>query len=120
MLSHPRAHNAVSPTPRISCEAVPPSVSPSGAQGGTSACSTGAALSFVSCIRVFDGSLIPSQVLWLQAGGLGDASEHLRTQLLAIVKGKGDIGPPLSRQRAVGTRLALDGPAYLEKRREHA
>jgi hypothetical protein len=35
-------------TPRISCEAVPPSVSPTGAQGGTSACSTGAALSFVS------------------------------------------------------------------------
>ena len=43
-------------TLRISCEAVPPSISPAGAQGGTSACSTGAALSFVSCIRLFGGS----------------------------------------------------------------
>ena len=40
------------PTLRISCEAVPPSVWPAGAQGGTSACNTGAALSFVSCIRL--------------------------------------------------------------------
>jgi len=32
---------------------VPPFVSPAGAQGGTSACSTGAALSFVSCIALF-------------------------------------------------------------------
>jgi hypothetical protein len=44
----------VGPTLRISCEAVPPSVWPAGAQGGTSACSTGAALSFVSCIALFD------------------------------------------------------------------
>jgi len=35
---------------------VPPSVSPAGAQGGTSACSTGAALSFVSCIALFGGA----------------------------------------------------------------
>jgi hypothetical protein len=40
-------------TPRISCEAVPPFILPAGAQGGTSACRTGAALSFVSCIRLF-------------------------------------------------------------------
>jgi hypothetical protein len=40
-------------TLRISCEAVPPSIWPAGAQGGTSACRTGAALSFVSCIRLF-------------------------------------------------------------------
>jgi len=38
----------------ISCEAVPPSIWPPGAQGGTSACRTGAALSFVSCIALFD------------------------------------------------------------------
>jgi len=31
---------------------VPPSISPAGAQGGTSACRTGGALSFVSCIRL--------------------------------------------------------------------
>ena len=46
-------------TPRISCEAVPPSVPPAGAQGGTSACRTGAALSFVSCIRLFGGASAP-------------------------------------------------------------
>jgi hypothetical protein len=40
----------------ISCEAVPPSSWPAGAQGGTSACSTGAALSFVSCIALFGSS----------------------------------------------------------------
>jgi hypothetical protein len=39
-------------TPRISCEAVRPSVLAAGEQGGTSACSTGAALGFVSCIRL--------------------------------------------------------------------
>src|SRR5512139_4159097 len=40
-------------TPRISCEAVPPSILPAGAQGGTLSCRSGAALSFVSCIRLF-------------------------------------------------------------------
>jgi hypothetical protein len=44
---------------RISCEAVPPSNSPAGAQGGTSARSTGAALGFVSCIRLFGRSRAP-------------------------------------------------------------
>jgi hypothetical protein len=39
-------------TLRISCEAVRPSVPAAGAHGGTSACSTGAAVSFVSCIRL--------------------------------------------------------------------
>jgi hypothetical protein len=50
-------HATVRPTLRISCEAVPPSIPPAGAQGGTSACSTGAALSFVSCIRLLGGSV---------------------------------------------------------------
>jgi hypothetical protein len=43
-------------TLRISCEAVPPSVQPTGAQGGTSTRRTSAALSFVSCIRLLDGA----------------------------------------------------------------
>jgi hypothetical protein len=38
---------------------VPPSISAAGAQGGTSACSTGAALSFVSCIRLFGDVIHP-------------------------------------------------------------
>jgi hypothetical protein len=64
-LSSPRVHR----TPRISCEAVPPSISPAGAQGGTSACSTGAALSFVSCIRLFDGLVrSPHHVVTVAAG----------------------------------------------------
>ncbi len=40
---------------------MPPSILPAGAQGGTSACSTGAALSFVSCIRSFGGVVRPSR-----------------------------------------------------------
>ncbi len=36
---------------------MPPSALPAGAQGGTSARSTGAALSFVSCIRLLGGML---------------------------------------------------------------
>jgi hypothetical protein len=50
----PPSLSTVGPTPRISCEAVSPSVLPAGARGGTSACSTGAAVGFVSCIRFFD------------------------------------------------------------------
>ncbi len=52
--SLPPIISGVCRTLRISCEAVPPSISPAGAQGGTSGRSTGAALSFVSCIRLFD------------------------------------------------------------------
>jgi hypothetical protein len=36
---------------------------PAGAQGGTSARSTGAALSFVSCIRLFDAA--DHSLLWI-------------------------------------------------------
>jgi hypothetical protein len=49
-------------TPRISCEAVPAPVLAARAQGGTLACRAGAALSFVSCIRLLDraaASLVP-------------------------------------------------------------
>ena len=38
---------------------MPPSIWPAGAQGGTSACRSGAALSFVSCIRLFGGVVAP-------------------------------------------------------------
>ena len=51
----PRIHRHARLTLRISCEAVPPSVWPAGAQGGTSARHSGAALSFGSCIRLFGG-----------------------------------------------------------------
>ena len=50
---------AVGRTLRISCEALPPAIWPTGAQGGTSARRSGAALSFVSCIRLFGSSMIP-------------------------------------------------------------
>ena len=63
----------VRPTPRISCEAVPPPVWPAGAQGGTSACHTGAALSFVSCIRLFGGSPLPFAPLASLTANLGDS-----------------------------------------------
>jgi hypothetical protein len=45
-------HPHVCRTLAISCEAVTPPVSPAGAQGGTLPCRSGAALSFVSCIRL--------------------------------------------------------------------
>ena len=51
-----RRQSKVGRTLRISCAAVPPSISPAGAQGGTSSRRTGAALSFVSCIRLFDAA----------------------------------------------------------------
>jgi hypothetical protein len=60
---------AVGRTLRISCEAVPPPIQPAGAQGGTSACRTGAALSFVSCIRLFDGLVAPCAVTSMQQHG---------------------------------------------------
>jgi hypothetical protein len=46
-------------TPRISCEAVPASVPAARAQGGTLSCRSGAALSFVSCIRLFGSHTAP-------------------------------------------------------------
>ena len=53
----PRSLQHVRLTLRISCEAVPPSILPAGAQGGTSARRSGAALSFVSCIRLLGSPL---------------------------------------------------------------
>jgi len=88
-------------TPGISCE--------------RPICST-----LVCFIPLFAGSVIPSEILWLQARVLRHASEHLRTQLVAIVKGKGDVRPALSRQSPVGAGLALDDPPYLEERCEDA
>ena len=76
----PSRHVTVAPTPhvrptlRISCEAVPPSIPPAGAQGGTSARSTGAALSFVSFIDEMDSSNdsvgidVPESLLCRQGG----------------------------------------------------
>jgi hypothetical protein len=55
-LLHSPHQRIVRLTLAISCEAVPPSVSPAGAQGGTSVRRTGAALSFVSCIDGMDSS----------------------------------------------------------------
>ena len=67
----------VRPTLRISCEAVPPSVLPAGAQGGTSACSTGAALSYVSCIRLFGGA---AALLWSRKRPASDADPFAAPQ----------------------------------------
>ena len=69
---------------------------------------------------LFDGSLAPSWILGLEAGILGDASEHSRPQVIAIVKRKGDVRPALSGQRPMGTRLTLDCPADPEERSEDA
>jgi len=63
-------------TRRISCEAVPPSVLPAGAQGGTSARRSGAALSFVSCIRLFCGLVL--LLLKLRKGAVLDVEANSR------------------------------------------
>ena len=49
-----------------------------------------------------------------------DDRQSTGTQLLAIVKGEGDVRPALSRQSPVGAGLALDDPPYLEERCEDA
>ena len=46
---------------------MPPSGLPAGAQGGTSACHTGAALSFVSCIRLFGRTVHTPTTMWAPA-----------------------------------------------------
>jgi hypothetical protein len=83
-LSVPSAlHPHVCRTLRISCEAVPPSVQPTGAQGGTSACHTGAALSFVSCIRLFDRvCAMPNRCRAVRAGQYCLGREELTIALL--------------------------------------
>jgi hypothetical protein len=63
--------------------------------------SNGAAESFVSFIPLFAGSVIPSQIVWLQAGVLRYASKHPRAEFIAIVEGKRDVRPTFSRQRSV-------------------
>jgi hypothetical protein len=68
----------------ISCEAVPPSIWPAGAQGGTSACSTGAALSFVSCIALLGRSLALRVLRWPDLPGrvrLSNADKLVRMVL---------------------------------------
>jgi hypothetical protein len=52
-----RIYLRVRPTLAISCEAVTPPVCPAGAQGGTLYARPGAALSFDSCIALFDCSV---------------------------------------------------------------
>jgi hypothetical protein len=59
----PRAFAQLRRTRRISCEAVPPFARPAGAQGGTLSRRSGAALSFVSCIRLLDRATHSSKEL---------------------------------------------------------
>jgi hypothetical protein len=51
---------------------VPPSIPPAGAQGGTLSCRSGAALSFVSCIR-----LLGRRALLLRAFNRCDATARM-------------------------------------------
>ena len=74
----------------------------------------------VSCIALFAGLVIPSEVVGLEAGVLGHAGEHFRAQLLAVMEREGDIRPPLARQDAMRPRLALDDPAYPEECGQYA
>ena len=51
-----------------------------------------------------------SQVLRSQPGALRDPRQHTRPDLLVLVKGKHEIGPPCERERPVGARLPLHNP----------
>ena len=50
-----------------------------------------------------------SQILRCQAGIASDASEHAGADLVAVVKGEGDVRPTGTLKDAVGTAL----PRYL-------
>lgn len=56
-----------------------------------------------------------SEVLRPQAGATPDARQHARADLLVVVKCEDKVGPPFARQRAVGPRLPLHGPASPEQ-----
>jgi hypothetical protein len=61
-----------------------------------------------------------SQILWPQAGMLGDPSQDARSEFLVIVEGEHDVGPALAFQSLVRPGLPLDPPASPQERCEHA
>ena len=74
--AHHRAPTIVRRTPGISCEAVPALTPAARAQGGTSACHTGAALSFVSFIPLLGG---PSRAMQAGTDEIGGSPGSLET-----------------------------------------
>lgn len=57
-----------------------------------------------------------SKVVWFKAGMFGNAREHLRADLLAVMEGKHHIGPAVPRKDSMGSAaLALNGPADAEQ-----
>ena len=60
------------------------------------------------------------QILGGEAGSFRDSGEHLRPNFLIVVEREHDIRPIRASQDSVGARLALDGPAKLLQRHEHA
>ena len=65
------------------------------------------------------GLAIFSEVVGCEASVLGNAGEHPRAQLLAVVKGKDHIRPPLARQGTMGSGLALNDPTFPEERGQY-
>jgi len=60
-----------------------------------------------------------SEIFRRQPRSTPDAREHPRADLLALVEGKYKVGKPVTRQRLVGARLALELPTDSEERGEH-
>ena len=61
---------------------------------------------------VFRAAIPRLQVFGAQAAVFGDASQHARPNLVAIVESEDQVGPAGTGQDAMGARLALDDPAY--------
>jgi len=56
----------------------------------------------------------------MQAGALRNPNEHSGAEFLVIVEGEHEIGPALSRESSVRTRLAFQRPPDSKQGREDA
>ena len=56
------------------------------------------------------------QILRSKTGVLGDTRQHLRADLVRVVKGEHEFGPTATAQRAVRTRLTFNLPPSPKQR----
>ena len=63
---------------------------------------------------------IQLQIFGFEPGILGYASQHLRTNLIFIMKGENHIGPTGTGEDLVRAGFTLDAPANAEKRGKNA
>ena len=96
---------------------MPPPILPAGAQGGTSACRSGAALSFVSCIALLDRAPRSSEELpelLNRQTGIDDDTAH-RERVDWIVTGNGEDASSIRHDDVSASRTILK-PAFSSAR----